>query len=114
MTAASTGLDMGGTSSSQSLAFVTVSPILISGKGRLEVRGHGGRPDIPLAVHYCVLPGDHRALPPSILGWDDLISSPSCWLQDDFWPSLTGAISRMFFWVNTICLQSFSEAPKLV
>ena len=71
VTTASMRLDVGGTSS-QSLALVTVSPILTPGEGRLEVCGHGGRPDLPLAVHYRLLPGDHRALPPSVPGWNDL------------------------------------------
>lgn len=75
------GAGHGKDTSSQSLAFVTISLILISGEGRLEVCGHGGRSDIPLAVHYRLLPGDHWALPSSILGWNDLILCPLGWLQ---------------------------------
>lgn len=55
-------------------ASVTLRPSPPAGEGRLEVRGHGHRQDIPLALYPRLLPGDHWTLSSSVPGWNDLMS----------------------------------------
>lgn len=53
-------------------------PFCSAGEGGLEVRGHGDRPHLPLDVHHRLLAGHRGALPPALLGGDDLGARPGC------------------------------------
>lgn len=48
------------------------SPLLFvcTGKGGLEVRGHGRGPDLPVDVHHRVSAGNCRTLPAAVALWD--------------------------------------------
>lgn len=50
----------------------------LAGEGGLEVCGHGDRPHLPLDVHHGLLAGHCGALPPTLLGRDDLGARPGC------------------------------------
>lgn len=65
------------------------APLCSAGEGRLEVRGHGDRPHLPLDVHHRLPAGHRGAVPPALPGGDDLgtrlwwgrwaVQGPSSW-----------------------------------